>query len=192
MDFLDSNDFARITREHVQYEEKREEFIRKSRDVIRASKQVIHASQQGEAKAASSAFKTLDAEKKRLDALKKSGGDLTRVGIGFVALQEYVEARAFKEFAAGKKISSAKSMSVPWEPYLTGLCDLSGELVRLTVNDAIKGELATARRVKDFLDELYGRLTALDAHGGELRKKTDMLRWNLSKVEDIILNHGGK
>jgi predicted translin family RNA/ssDNA-binding protein len=100
-------------------------------------------------------------------------------------MQEYVEAVSYLTFVKDKKIPSRKQLGVESEEYLSGLCDLSGELVRKAVDLAINGDIKTVKEIKAFLEEFYGLLLELNPYG-ELRKKADQARWNLNKLEDLV------
>ncbi|MFO7711234.1 MAG: hypothetical protein R6V53_05710, partial [Candidatus Woesearchaeota archaeon] len=77
---------------------------------------------------------------------------------------------------------------VDTESYLLGLCDLTGELMRKAVNEVINKNPDMVYKIKDLITELYSEILKFDLRNSELRKKSDSIKWNLSKVEDIIYN----
>ena len=66
-----------------------------------------------------------------------------------------------------------------------GLCDLAGELARKAVTVANK-DPKIVKRIKDIIEEIFGEFLKLNLRNGELRKKSDSLKWNLNKVEEIL------
>ena len=125
---------------------------------------------------------------------KISGLDSSRnydTGISSVAFQEYVEAITYYEFVCEKNISTHKHLGVDVESYLMGLCDLTGKLVRKAVDEAINKRFKEVERIRGFVDEIYGEFLKFDLRNGELRKKSDSIKWNLRKLEDLCLSIKG-
>ena len=106
--------------------------------------------------------------------------------INSVAFQEYVEAIAFYEFVKNKKIPTKASLGVSAEDYLSGLCDLTGELVRKAIYDVIHRKFDEAERIKELVHDIYGEFLKLHLRNGELRKKSDSIKWNLKKLEEVM------
>ena len=161
---------------------KREEVIQLSREIISASKQVIYAAQRNDLKEAEAAIKNI---KNKASKLKKVN-IITDTNINSVAFQEYVEAIAFYEFAKNKRIPTKASLGVSAEDYLSGLCDLTGELVRKAIYDVIHKKFDEAEKIKDLVHEIYGEFLKLHLRNGELRKKSDSIKWNLKKLEEVM------
>ena len=65
---------------------------------------------------------------------------------------------------------------------------MTGELVRLAVNQSIRKNKIQALEIKDFVTDIYGEFLKLDFRNGELRKKSYSIKWNLRKLEDLALN----
>ena len=84
------------------------------------------------------------------------------------------------------KIPTSAQLKVDSESYLLGLCDLTGELVRKAVNEVIKKDYEAAVKIKDVVAEIYDEFLKFDLRNGELRKKSDQIKWNLKKLEDIV------
>ena len=66
------------------------------------------------------------------------------------------------------------------------MCDFTGELVRMTTNLVLKKKFKEAQKVRDLVDEIYGEFLKFDLRGGELRKKSDSIKHNLRRIEDIL------
>ena len=179
---LDKNEFNRIRSEMHKLDVKREEIIQTSREVINISKQIIYAAQRNDLSEADSAIKKI---KDKIKKLKKINIAID-ANINSVAFQEYVEAIAFYEFVKIKKIPTRASLGVSAEEYLMGLCDLTGELVRKAVYDVIHKKFDEAARIKELVHDIYGEFLKLHLRNGELRKKSDSIKWNLKKLEEVM------
>src|SRR3989338_3511839 len=179
---LNKDEFKSIRDEMHKVDQRREEIIRLSREIINVSKQVIYATQRNDLGAASSIIKEI---KGKVSKLKKININ-SDTNINSVAFQEYVEAIAFYEFVKNKKIPSRSSLGVSAEEYLSGLCDLTGELVRKAIYDVIHKKFDEAERIKELVHDIYGEFLKLHLRNNELRKKSDSIKWNLKKLEEVM------
>lgn len=180
---IDKQEFKKIRKEIEDFENKREQVIIKSREIIQISKQIIYALHRDDIKQAASSVKSIN--KKKQDLLKLTTISLD-TNINQVAIQEYVEALTYYYFIKNKKIPSRKFLGVDTENYLMGLCDLTGELVRKAVNSVIHKNFKEAFLIKELVDGIYGEFLHFNLRNSELRKKSDSIKWNLKKLEDII------
>ena len=161
-------------------ESRREEAITRSRVIIRLSKQVIYALHRGEIKDAQG---LADEMNKKVAELKRYKD---QKGMVHVAFQEYVEAKAYLHFIAKRELISKKRCGVATEDYLLGLCDLTGELMRKAVNSIIADDEKTVHEIYALVSDIYTQFLAFDFRNSELRKKSDSIKWNLTKIEDLI------
>ncbi len=180
---LNKKDFESIRKELCDFDVKREEVIQLSREIIRLSKQIIYCVHRSDLVGANNFIKEIKSKIKGLDKNKNYD-----TGISFVAFQEYVEAICLYEIVKNDKFPSTKDLDVDVEAYLSGLADLTGELVRKAVHDSIKGDFDSAHKIKDLVEEIYGEFLKFDLRNGELRKKSDSIKWNLNKLEDMVFN----
>lgn len=180
--------FQAIARDLDEFDGRRDAVIRQSRDIVKSSKKVIFALNRGDAKTAKTVFEDMARKKLELDSLVRDAPALRFGGSYKVACQEYVEAATYLDVSEGRELAAPGDLDVAADVYLLGVCDLSGELVRKAVNDAIEGDTAAIAKTRDFLTGLYGQLLELNP-AGELRKKIDMVRWNLNKIEDLLAEH---
>ncbi len=178
---INSKDFESIRKELNEFEEKREQTIQNSREIIKISKLIIYALHRSEVDEASKYLKEIKTKIKFLDKTKNYD-----TGISSVAFQEYVEAVAFYEIIKNSKLPTKKEMEVDAESYLCGLADLTGELGRKAVHDAIKKDFVSVLKIKETVEEIYGEFLKFDLRNGELRKKSDAIKWNLQKLEDLV------
>lgn len=176
---INKKEFSSIRAELVKSEKKREVLIQNSRETIRLSKLIIYALHRDDIKKAEFLVKKIKAKVKSLPAENHS------TGMRHVAFQEYVEALTLLSFVKTGKIPIRSQLKVDTGAYLGGLADLTGELVRNAVNKAIKKKYDEVFKIKDFVAAIYGEFLQLDLRGGELRKKSDQIKWNLNKLEDM-------
>ena len=176
---LNKTEFNDIRKDLIKFDENREKVISSSRDIIKLSKLIIYGLNRGD-----NIDKLIKEIESKISKLSLQSHD---TGIHSVALQEYVEAKCYYSFVKSKKILTRKELNVNSEEYLLGLCDLTGELVRKAVNEAIRGNVKGVVEIKDFVEELYGEFLKFDLRNGELRKKSDSIRWNLNKLQDLVL-----
>lgn len=179
---IDKKEFVRIRKRMAESEEKRESVIQLSREIIQLSKLIIYAIHRDEASKAKPQIEKITKLKSRLESLG-SGAD---TDIDRVAMQEYAEAVTYHSFASSGKIPNPSDIGISDEHYLLGLCDLTGELARRAVALAIRKDFDGVRSIKTLIEEIFGEFLQFNLRNSELRKKSDQIKWNLKKVEDIM------
>ena len=180
---IDKKDFENIRELLKDFEAKREETIQNSREIITLSKQIIYSIHRNDLKNAEELIKKIKSKIKVIDTKKSYDTD-----IGAVAFQEYVEALTLYEIIKNRKLPTLKELNVNVESYLSGLADLTGELGRKAVHDAIKKDFKSVMLIREVVEEIYGEFLKFDLRNGELRKKSDAIKWNLNKLEDLVLS----
>ena len=179
---IDRKDVAKIKARIERFEQEREELIRKSRDILKMSKEAIYLVHRNDFRGAALKLKKVE---QMLTILNKSSSPkLDFLGAFSVAVQEYVEAKCYYSFAKSKTIPV--DFSVHFEDYLLGLCDLTGELCRRAVAAVIRKDYQEVYAIREAVDDIYELFLHLNLRNGELRKKSDAIKWNLRKIEDII------
>jgi len=181
---INKKEFAKIRHEIENFDKKREEIIQLSREIINLSKRVIYSLHRNDVKAASAYVKHISKKKSLLDKTNI----FLDTNMNKVAYQEYVEALAYYNFIKNKKIPTKASLKVSTDDYLMGLCDLTGELGRKAVNEVIKENFKGAFEIKNLVEELYGEFLKFNLRNSELRKKSDAIKWNLQKLEDVVFD----
>lgn len=179
---LNKSEFRKIRDEMHKIDMKREELIQTSREVISISKQVIYAAQRNDLKTSQNAIKTIKNKIKKLRKINIHAD----TNINAVAFQEYVEAVSFYEFVKNRRIPTKASLGVRAEDYLSGICDLTGELVRKAIYDVIHKKFDEAEKIKELVHDIYGEFLKLHLRNSELRKKSDSIKWNLKKLEEVM------
>ena len=184
---IDKKEFEEMKSELEAFDEKRDRIIKDSRNVLKLSKQIIYALHRSETKEAEKLILEIKKELANLKKHAEKHSELLYLSAYKVAFQEYVEAAAYFHWIKNKKLATRKELGVSSDTYLLGVCDLTGELVRKAINSAIKQEYNSAFEIKEFVSELYGMLLKFDFRNGELRKKFDSIKYDLKKLEDLVL-----
>ena len=183
---IDQKDISRLREEIASFDEFREKLIRGSRDVIRTSKLLIYAIHKNDIKEAERLSEQIKKELKNLEKHTIAHKELKYSPSYKDAVQEYVEALSFLYFVRNKKLITRKELDVDAESYLTGICDLTGELVRKAINSAIAKNFQLSLEIKNFVSELYGEMLKFNFRNGQLRKKFDGIKYDLKKLEDLV------
>jgi predicted translin family RNA/ssDNA-binding protein len=187
-DMLDKKDFKEIRDEFNSFDDNRELVIKKSRDILKLSKQIIYSVHRDDLKEAAELVKGIENEKKKIEKIISKNSKLESIGAYRVAIGEYAEAMLYYHFIKSKKIPTHKSLKVTPEHYLLGLIDLTGELGRKAVQLAGKGNFKEVVLIRDIVSEIYGELLKFDFRESEMRKKFDSVKYDLKKLEDLVLD----
>jgi predicted translin family RNA/ssDNA-binding protein len=87
-------------------------------------------------------------------------------------------------FQTKQKIDKIKELKIDYDSYLGGLCDFTGELVRLGTNMAAKGKIKEFENASQTIEDIMAELINFDLTS-YLRTKYDQARNNLRKIEQI-------
>jgi len=177
---IDTKEFENIRKELAHFEQDREKQIQQARKIITLSKRIIYCVHRDDLKDARVLAKEIQKEIKSLSAK-----DLD-TGMDKVALQEYVEAICFLTYIDKGYLPTKTEIKVSTNIYLLGLCDLTGELGRKAVKCVIKKDFDQTEKIRQLVEEIFGEFLKLDLRNGELRKKSDAIKWNLHKIEDLV------
>lgn len=177
--------FTKLQNELKEYDEQRELLIKKSRDVLKLSKQIIYAVHRDEMTLAAELLKQIEQEKKELERIALHDAKMAYEGSYKVAIQEYVEAVLYYEFV---KTGKLPELNVLAEHFILGLTDLPGELNRRAVFLAGKGKVDKVKKIRAVVDGIYGQLLKFDFRDNEIRRKVDAVKYELRKLEDLVLD----
>lgn len=182
---IDKNDAQKLAQELSTASESKIEVQKIGREVIKTSKKLIYSLHRGEIIEAGKLIIAIEGERQKLDKIAKDQ-KLRVYGPYKGALSEYVEAVTFYFYLKENRIPSSEELEVDAETYLMGLSDLTGEMMRKAVNDMAKSKYETALTIRDTVDEIHGLMLSLDFDGGEARRKSDQVKWNLNKIEGLV------
>lgn len=182
---MDKKYLQAIRTDLLGYAQKRREVIKMSGDAQQHSKKAIFALQRDDKAGASERFTLakalfLDLEKK----FKKEPGLLDE-GSYRAALEEYVEAVLFHDFIAGKSVGKIKDIKVDSDAYISGLCDVPGELYRYAIKSATARDFEMTNKCYKYTEEIIGELIDMDLTGYH-RNKFDQAKQALHKLQQVV------
>ena len=179
-------DLAELKKEYDRYDSLREKIIIQSRSVMKSAKRAIYSIHKGNK---SEAIKTkLNSEKefKKLKEIVNKHPKLEMEGSYNEASEEFGESILYFDFVYGDVLSSKEEIGISNENYLGALSDLTGELARKAVILSINKKEEAVNEIYDFVSAVYKKILSFNFRNGKLRKKSDSIKWNLSKIEDIL------
>jgi len=161
----------------------RRQIISRSNIILHDSKRVIFSLHRGDVEKAN---ESLDEITKNLIELQKKFGvkRSNEEGSYRAAVEEYVEARLFRDISAGTKADFFTDVEIRYDSYLGGLCDTTGELVRRATNLAASGDRTAVEKIKKMISDIMQELVEFDMTG-YMRTKYDQARGNLRKIEQM-------
>lgn len=176
--------FHSVRADLLDYAEKRREVIKQAGDAQHAAKKAIFAMQRdSQAEAEESLAK---AETSLLAITKKYSKDVRIFDEGSfkAALEEYTEATLFKQFLDKKDIGEIKNFKLDSDAYISGLCDVPGEIVRYAIKAATERDFATVKRCYTVSETVIAELVDMDLTGYN-RQKFDQAKQALNKLQQI-------
>lgn len=182
---IDKKIFSSLRKDIEEIEKIREELIIKSRPILKESKQaiyILHKDNINEAK------KSIENAKKGIDELKKLIKKYPSVDVASynAALQEYTEAITYYYFVSENRLVSNKEINIDAENYLLGLCDLTGELARRAVFSVVNENYLEVKKINEFVEIIHNEFLDFELRNGEIRRKSDSIKWNMKKIEEIL------
>lgn len=183
---LNKNDFRQMKNEISKFDQQREQIIKKSRDILKNSKQAIYSVHRGQLKNCERLLKKAKKDILAIDKSIRKDQNLKSIGAFSDAMQEFVEASCYYSFAKNKRIPTRKESGACRGDYLMGICDLTGELGRRAVACAIKKDFNAVEEIRRLVEDIYGEFLKFDFRNSALRKKSDAIKWNLKKIENIM------
>jgi translin len=164
-------------------ESERRQIISASNNILFDAKKNIFALQRDDFKVAEA--KMMEMEKALKNLEERFGFErLHREGAYKAAAEEYLEGKTLYLAIKNKPIEEVKEISLDYEAYLGGICDMIGELVRYATNRAASGKFSEVAKIKKLAEDIMGQLIDFDMTG-YLRTKYDQARGHLRKLEQM-------
>jgi len=174
---------TRLKQNYRDNESQRRQINSASNNILFEAKKTIFALQRDDLKLAKT--KLADMEKNLKSLEKRFGSErLRREGPYRAAAEEYLEGKTFYLTIANKEITAITGLTLDYEAYLGGLCDLIGEMVRYATNRAAAGKFNEVAKIKKTADNIMSQLVDFDLTG-YLRTKYDQARGHLRKLEQM-------
>jgi len=164
-------------------ESERRQIISASNNILFEAKKTIFALQRDDFKIAAEKLTGIENALKNLES-RFGAARLQREGAYKAAAEEYLEGKTFYSLIKTKKIEATPGLSLDYEGYLGGICDLIGELVRYATNSAAKGQFSAVAKIKKSAEDIMAQLIDFDMTG-YLRTKYDQARGHLRKLEQM-------
>ncbi|EME31838.1 DNA/RNA-binding protein translin/TB-RBP-like protein [Galdieria sulphuraria] len=84
------------------------------------------------------------------------------------------------------KEPEASSVRIELEDYLVGVCNLVGELSRLSVNRVTIGDFEFAVKAAKFSSEVLAGFRLLNFRNDYLRRRFDGMKYDVKKLEEVV------
>jgi len=182
---LDKKYIQAVREELLSYALKRREVIKMSGDAQQHAKKAIFALQREDNVGGQERLKL--AEKLLLDLYKKFKLEkrLLNEGSYKAAIEEYVEAAIFNAYINNKPVGKIKGVEVDSDAFISGLCDVPGELYRYAIHAATARNFALVKKCHDYGEEIIGELIDMDLTGYH-RTKFDQAKQAMQKLEQVV------
>lgn len=188
---LDKKFFAKIRSILLNYAKKRREIIKIAGDAQQLSKKSIFASQRNDFESAKKLISQSIALLKKIQLLIKTDRRLANEGSYKAALEEHVESFIFFQCVNNKTISGLKEINVDADIYISGICDVPGELYRYAIKSATDKNFDMTLKCHELSEEIILELVDMDLTGYN-RQKFDQAKQALHKLEQVIYEVGLK
>lgn len=182
---LDKKYTQSVRSDLLSYAQKRREVIKMSGDAQQHAKKAIFALQRDDKEGGSERLKL--AEGLLLELYKKFKNDkrLFNEGSYRAALEEYVEAVLFNSYVLNKPVGKIKGVVVDPDTFISGLCDVPGELCRYAIRAATARNFELTKKCYEYAEEIIGELMDMDLTGYH-RNKFDQAKQALHKLEQVV------
>ncbi len=164
----------------------REIAIKSSRAIIRMSSGVVHGMHKG-VDGEDLLAEAID-EAHKLRSVLSEHVDLWHSGIVQDALQEVAEAAILTSIVNGRELPDPEHLGMPGPTYLMGMADTIGELRRFSLESLRRGNIASAEKYLDIMEELFLVIMRFDYPDAlvSIRRKQDIARSVLEKTRGDV------
>jgi len=163
-------------------DEVRELALKSSRSISRTATAAIRSMHRGEDP--ETLLREGREEVMKLKIVLEDHLDLYHSGFVEQALQEVAEAALVHSILAEKPLPAPKELGITDTSYLLGLADAIGELRRFALERLRTGDIATAARYLEFMEDMFEALLRFDYPSGMLgiKRKQDIARGLIEKT----------
>lgn len=180
-------EFSTISKNYSTDDSNREKIITLCREIIKPSKQAIYAAHRDDF---SQSEKLIKIAEKAISTVTKiyDKSNLKEVGSIKASFEEYIEAKCYLEFVRKGilLLPSDFPKNIHYETYLSGIADFTGEITKRAIVLATKEDFKMVNIIKNTIEEIHELFLLFDFRSGDLRKKAESIKYNLSKVENIL------
>jgi predicted translin family RNA/ssDNA-binding protein len=182
---LDKKFFAKIRSILLNYAQKRREIIKIAGDAQQLSKKSIFAVQRNDFDLAKKLIHQSLLLLKKIQPLIKTDKRLENEGSYKASLEEFVEATIFFQCIDNKAIANIKEIEIDADIFISGICDVPGELYRYAIKSATDKNFKMVTTCHQVCEEIILELVDMDLTGYN-RQKFDQAKQALHKLEQVI------
>lgn len=182
--YMDGEYLQSLKREFDEAELAKDEVLNLGRAITKESKSAIYSLIRDDWQEAESRLTKMKNDVLALKALLEKNCRLAY--LADVSMREYTEALILYHFLRERRIPTHEELEVDKEAFVTGLMDATGELLRKSVEEMIKGNLLFANEAKEFIEDVYKSMLEMNFRDYEIRKKVDYVSNNLNRLVDYI------
>jgi translin len=174
----------KIEKEISEKEQVKEQALRLSRIIVITCRKAIQNLHQNQFEIADSLINKASATLLELNKSSSRFPDIVNSGFVENASQEYVEAYCLFNILQGQNLPDPDTIHTTYTAYLTGLCDVVGELRRKTLDTILIGEYKKAHQFLEIMDEIYDSIIRFDYPSSliPIKRKQDISRSLIEKT----------
>jgi predicted translin family RNA/ssDNA-binding protein len=181
---LDKKYFTQIREELLGYAVKRRGTIKDAGDAQHLAKKAIFAMQRDGVVEANDLLSQAEKILIELNEKNKKEPAIFEEGSYKAALEEYIEAYLFHQYLKQKTIGKLAKIKVDPDIFISGLCDVPGELLRYAIKSATEKKYEEVKRCRQTAEEIIGELVDMNLTGYN-RQKFDQAKQALHKLEQV-------
>ena len=182
---LDKKYFDQIRKELLDYSAKRRGIIKSAGDAQHLAKKAIFAMQRDDVSEARNYLGQAETIIADLNVRHRKDLGIFEEGSYKAALEEYVEASIFNQYLQKKTIGKLPKINVEPDIFISGLCDVPGELLRYAIKSATEKKFEEVKRCRQAADEIITELVDMNLTGYN-RQKFDQAKQALHKLEQVL------
>lgn len=182
---LDKKYFDETRRELLDYSAKRRGVIKEAGDAQHLAKKAIFALQRDDTAEANNFLQQAEKIILELNEKNKKDPGIFEEGSYKAALEEFAEASIFNQYLQKKSIGKIPKMKIEPDIFVSGLCDVPGELLRYAIKSATERNYEEVKRCRQSADEIIGELVDMNLTGYN-RQKFDQAKQALHKLEQVL------
>jgi len=162
----------------------RENALRFSRDIIIRCRKSIQLMHQNSMEKSKDLIKESSQKLSELYNFTKNHIELSHAGFVENAAQEYVEASCLYNIMNNKDLPDPDKLKVTYSSYLQGLCDVVGELRRISLDSILKNNTELANNYLKLMEQIYDAIIRFDYPSAlvPIKRKQDMVRGIIEKT----------
>jgi translin len=175
----------KIEKEIDEKNEVKEHVLHLSRSIVINCRKAIQKMHQDKTDEAKDLIKNTSEIIEELYDTSKKFPDISSAGYSENAAQEFVEASCLYHILNNQDLPDPETLHTSNTSYLTGLCDVVGELRRKALDAMMKNDLDSSHRYLDIMEDIYDAILRFDYPSSlvPIKRKQDVLRTLVEKTQ---------